>query len=543
MRIPRKWLFVGSLLLLFITVRLLFIFTSPLAYFEEERHAATIGQDILEGRLRLPFWYYLDSPHSGGSLFAGLLAIPFYIIFGKNYLALKLAALFLNLATFIFLIFVLTKRYDQRIFLPLTVLFVISTPGYLYHSLIFIGNIEPSLIFISLLNLFLLSLYIKDETKSKLYPLGIGFLSGLGLWMQYGQVIVITEILLLLFLLDRRFYLRRDFLYFLISFFVGFSPFIIYNISYNFVSFTSDPTLLDYNFFLTELNFGGIVERLSLLLIFELPKAFQIPSILSLSPELLRNIFYAVILFFIGVALWTENWQKKLTWTKLSAVYLILAVLYTSILSVPRGGINDRGVVYAHGYYHLTFFQPYLFLLASIGVAKLLKRKSRWKKVICWIGLALVFVIVTASFSQIVPLDNFNHFLMKPVGKIEANAFETGCCFSRNINLFNRELDKLSNPDLRLRFIMGAAQCWNFVLIREKLDQEKLQKLLLEISRDEKIFFFKELVKGSINLGPTQESVLENYDLVYPLLSPSDQEFLEIGTSQALEYLESVIAK
>ncbi|MBU3957405.1 glycosyltransferase family 39 protein [Patescibacteria group bacterium] len=532
--ISKKWLLIVGALLIFIAAHLFFILTSQYTFFDEEQNVATIGLDLLNGKLQLPFWYYLDSPHSGGSMFAGLLAVPFYLIFGKSYLALKLAAIALNLGTFVFLIFILTKKYGGKILLPLVTFFAISTPGYLYRSLIFFGNIEPP-VFITLISLLLLLFYIQDKKKNRIYPIALGFLSGFGLWLQYGQIIVIAEILFFLFLLDRRFFLRRDFLYFLLFFLIGFSPFIIYNLSYDFVSFTADPMLLDSDFFLTQLGIGGFLSRLEKLFISYLPRSFQIPSFLFISAKTLGIVFYMVTLFFVGVALWMEKKPKKLTWVVLLTTYLIFASLFINLANVPKGVITGWGAIYVHGYYYIIFFQPFLFILASIGIVQFLEQRKVWKKILGWLGLAMISFIVIGGFSQIVRFNKYNSFLEEPIGEIGANASETGYSFSRNIKLFDRELDRLSDPEIRFSFIMGAGQSWNLILRSQTIDQERLQSLLPKMEEYEKTVFFRELIKGPDYLEPTQQSVFGNYKQILPLLSADNQELLSESLRLALE--------
>jgi len=143
----------------FILIRLCFIFFSPYTYYCEEAKQGNLGMALLEGERDIPFWLYLDSPHAGGSIAAGLIVTPFYLIFGDSYLALKMCSLMFSILSLYIIYILLLKYYDNSIITVIMAFFVLSTPHYLQKSLILIGNTN---LFIFCL---LLNIYIATENE------------------------------------------------------------------------------------------------------------------------------------------------------------------------------------------------------------------------------------------------------------------------------------------------------------------------------------------------------------------------------------------
>ncbi len=101
------------LICLFILVRLTVLLScmDKLSDLEELYHG-TIAHEIISGPA-IPLWEYLDYKveyFPGGSLTAGILAVPFFLIFGHTYTALKLVGLTFALGTFI-LWFIFLKEF------------------------------------------------------------------------------------------------------------------------------------------------------------------------------------------------------------------------------------------------------------------------------------------------------------------------------------------------------------------------------------------------------------------------------------------------
>lgn len=77
-----------------------------------------------------------------------------------------------------------------------------------------------------------------DEKQKMRYHLLMGFLSGIGFWIHLLYINYIVLILLFFFIQDKLFFLRKRFWVFALFFIIGSLPFIHYNITHNFDTFT-----------------------------------------------------------------------------------------------------------------------------------------------------------------------------------------------------------------------------------------------------------------------------------------------------------------
>jgi tetratricopeptide (TPR) repeat protein len=110
-----------------------------------------------------------------------------------------------------------------------TVFFIILLKGD-YMMPVFIG---------SLLLLLTVRLLKEKIPENKEYSLHIvlGFLSGLGFWINWIILPYLATVFFFFFIKDRVFFMRRQFLIFCVSFFVGSLPFWIFNLTHDFWTF------------------------------------------------------------------------------------------------------------------------------------------------------------------------------------------------------------------------------------------------------------------------------------------------------------------
>jgi len=482
------------LFFLFLFSRLFLIFYSPYIFHPEEIKETSLGLDLATGELKLPFWAYIDSPHAGGSIFTALVNIPFYLIFGRNYLAQKINSLFFSLLIFLFLIKILTQEYGNKIIIPLAFLFIFPTPQYLRFSFFNIGNIQEPLFFL-LISLYLVyKIFFKREDKTKnFFYLGLSI--GFGLWIHYLIFTVIVTLLVIWFLKDGLFFLKKDFLRFFIGFLIGFSPFIIYNFFYEFASFNSDQVI----------NASVLIQhpidsliKLKNLLLFYLPRSLQIKPTLLFKSSLISWFVYLIFLgsFFY---LLKEDFKKrkKPSLEFLFIVYLIFSLLMITFTKTRLGGIDlEWGIINNYKFYYIYFFQPFFLILTSIFIFKLSSSKRKWERIFAWFSLSFLMVIFIINYFHLLSFNNFNFQLFKPNYNIHINAYEAGFSHARNkafLKIYH------SIPDnLKLSFLRGAGANWNYFLTRRDLEEKivlfKYQLEALEI--EENVIFLKGVLKG-----------------------------------------------
>lgn len=548
-------------LLLFIVVQLFYLFFSPFVFYHEDQKVATLGIDLLQGRLRLPLWFYLDSPHAGGSILSALVSIPFYLIFGQIYLALKMAGLFL--AALIFLIWArfLVKEYGPKILVPFVLIFTLPPTRLLLHYFIRIGNTVELILAISLTLIFGY-LFLKGGAKDYQKALFLGFIFGLGLWIQYAFIAAILTILLAWFLVDKKFLFKRIFLIFLGGFIIGLSPLLIFNLQYNFASFRADQ-LVDYN--ILGVDFGLLLNRVVRFFSSVLPRSFMLLGTAPLGENVVSLVFYFFI-FLSFIALFISSLRNKKAFDSILLIYLLISFFLINFLNVPLNIPFDRYIkleeITAFSYYYLGFLLPFLLISLTIFVFKLVDSKNRIFNKSAYVIIMILFIVLGNNFLKNISISNirgikgrtlglatdkpmvdsldiypintrlfFNRYLFQPHENINANAYEAGFHFSRDSSLFGRLIDEL-DPKYRRSFILGAAYSSNYLLRKGNLDEEErhLIYLISNLSAEEKqLFFYKVLVGESFWIGGDKSTILRCYSQFTQIrdLQPADKVILD----------------
>ena len=501
----KKTLFLLIILSFFVITRLIFVSFSPYTFYDEEAKEGSLGYDLLTGGLRIPFWGYLDSPHAGGSVFTALVAVPFYLIFGKNYLALKLTALTFSLVTLAVIYLYLFPQYKEKLVLPLLLFFVISTPHYLQKSVVHIGNIVEPILIIFLTLIFIDKIFRKNQKNFVNFAI-LGFLCGFGLWVQYIQLGAIITLLIIWFLKDKFFLTKKFFGIFLSFFILGFSPFIAYNLEYKFASFTADFSI---NTSVVDISLQSFFKRLILFFTYWLPQSFRIQGVGIFSSRFLSYFFYLLVWGFIAYLVITK--RKKLNFSLILLLYLSVTIFIISFGNFHIGAVPaDWGGMFVHDYYYLLFLQPFIFVLASIGLVELFSKKK--KRLLGWGASFLIFAILLIGFLKVVTPPQLNSFLFEPMRDTMILTYEAGLNYSLNPEVFKNFLEKIDN-EFRPSYFLGAGAAWNEIIEQGKLEEKlNLLKEELELMDDEeRTIFFNSVLKGEpwFNKSPSYQFFLE----------------------------------
>ena len=116
-----------------------------------------MAKDIIEGG-GFPLRGYLET-HAGGFLVTGIAAVPFYLLLGSNYLALKMVPFLFGVAVLGLLYFFLRTHFSPSTAALGAFLFALAPTTLTKHSVIAMGNHFEIILFI-MLSLF--SLYRED---------------------------------------------------------------------------------------------------------------------------------------------------------------------------------------------------------------------------------------------------------------------------------------------------------------------------------------------------------------------------------------------
>jgi hypothetical protein len=308
-----------SLISLFIVIRLavLFSYTDRL-YETEELYHGTITHEIITGSV-MPLWEYLDYKveyFPGGSLTAGILAVPFFLILGHTYVALKLVGLTFALGTFILWFIFLKEFFNKKIAIIAGLLFIFCMPFYTKTSLITWGS-HPEANFFTILSFFIFYRIFFDKSGpvekeiSGLYRhkgmhfFYLGLVAGFGLWFIQTYMLTILFLSLCWFILDKGILLRRAFYIFAIGFLLGISPLLYYGLLYK-------APVLDVNgrLFLADfipIHPGYFLVKFLKLFVLSLPNSFLFNNFSFIPGQVLSYLYYFIFLGGFIYLLWVNR--------------------------------------------------------------------------------------------------------------------------------------------------------------------------------------------------------------------------------------------
>jgi len=210
-------------------LHLLFYFPEP---YTEELLRGTIAKELIEG-LKIPFFDYAADHYSGGSLIYGALTVPLFLLLGKSVFTLRLTALFFQLGAFLTW-YALMKRFFSQKAALYTALLYLFTPPWLTHSAMYAVGVHAESLFFTALGLLFLFRLLYDKRTPVRDAACLGLVTGFGTYFSYQCAVSLICFLLFWFYEDRSFLRKKEFLYFILSFLIGFSPWFVYNSLYHF---------------------------------------------------------------------------------------------------------------------------------------------------------------------------------------------------------------------------------------------------------------------------------------------------------------------
>jgi len=395
-----------------------------------------LPKDIIEGNLRLPIFDYQYMPYAGGNAVVSLLALIPFLLFGQSLISLKLVSLcFFSLGTMIAWYLFLCRYFNIYTGLIFGLLYVLSPPFFSKMNLIAWGRHDESNFF-SIIIIYLLYklIYTTNEFDSgaeqgkqfKQRPfqtlIFFGIVSGFGIYFSYMCLITVLVSLLLWLFSDRMFFLRKDFAIYLVGFFVGFLPWMTYNIMYNLSGFCNFITGAYMDDIFTKekyiISFGypdtlwGFVLKFFKLIFYYLPGSFGFQSSI-------KNIIYFLFLLFCLILIFLKSikygfYCKEnifLIYPLAFFLFFTFSGFYINENINPIFGINDyqaKSFFHLYKYRYFSPLYPFLFSIIAILIGRLLPEiKSLGLKsfsiacVIFLLGLGMLSNLRLIDFSSL----------------------------------------------------------------------------------------------------------------------------------------------
>jgi len=504
------------LIFLFIITRVIFILKYEYIFYEEEVKTASMASDLYHfGKLKIPFFMYLDSPHAGGSLINSLLLTPIFFICGPRFLSIKILGLIISIFWFFILLKIFEKifksdfqepekkKFQKNNFLLIFLiipLFIISSPHLLYKSTIIIGNTNLFILMIILSLFFIINYYKLNFTK---FLFLFGIFNGIALYSNYSYVSIL--IVNLLFVINiiikikivKNYGKLKLFLLFCLGFLIGLLPFIIYNIAYKFPSIFADSTIAHSYI---SLSFKFILNRF-IETFLSLIQSYHFRNIPYLSSEFQSYLIFTIMAITIIISETLRLKYKKFFRTnKQDTLYFAFVItrLYfiSSFLVVLISNISLRtygfDTINVHAHYYIVhlqllfilYFYLSFILIYKISLIKFKKQIKIFKR-FQFIVVIIVTFIFLLSYGFTVLNNNFNeHIFLKQRFESTANAYESGFNFVNNKQIFILGLNKLKDNVYKENYIKGAVH--GLIMVNNK---KKLFKTIQILNNDEKKLF------------------------------------------------------
>lgn len=472
--IRNKYLVLILLVTVFVSLRLAILFTSiHKLYDHEELYVGTIAKQVIEGMV-LPFSDYPLEFTKGGILAWGLLCVPFFIIFGQSYLALKLVTLSAAAVILAISYLLLWEFFSHKAAVIAGFLFIFSPPLYTRFSLMSYGSHFEVLLFE------IAALYVVYRIFLKEAPAGgrenvvcgqlsayqgggvlfglFGLISGFGMFFNYGFLLTLCVCLLLWFILDKTFFLKRKFLLFLGFFIVGLSPWLYYFFTRqgaNICLDVNDPArpLPDLFFSKTPLQ---SLAKLATLFVSTFPRSFVFEDFGAFPGRFLAWAYYVLFVLSFGVLIWLHRNELLRLFTGIvsrkplgscagyrSAFLLFYFITFCLIFSFVWYDVNidDEDLAF-YGYRFLLGAYPFIFMIIALFLAWLWeKRKNAIPAVLFFCFSAVLLFVGIIGNSGLITARNIN----KPVSYEGYTYFVLGDVISRRYGQDEGRLNSLIN--------------------------------------------------------------------------------------------------
>ena len=218
-----KNILILALLFLLFRSAILFFFADTVFPTLSESREAFYTKEIVSG-LRLPFTDYVIQENSLGRLLFAFLRIPVYLM-GRSVLFEGLAAILASLLILMLWYRFLREHFSENVAVIFGLLFIFAPTHFLSVNFVFAWKARfllNTLGTIAALGLFYKIFYQKKASVA--ICIALGLMCGLLSWIDHIFFMTTISLLILWFLKDKLFFLKKEFLVFLLFFLIGMLP-------------------------------------------------------------------------------------------------------------------------------------------------------------------------------------------------------------------------------------------------------------------------------------------------------------------------------
>ena len=405
------------------------LYISSPVYNNEPLWHGTMAKDLIDGLKGSSFFEYQYTGYEGGSLLAGFLTVPFFIIFGDSFFSLSLVPILFALGTLIILYLFLLKYFGHIVAFIAGLLFVFTPRMFVFRQVCAYADHVEAIFFTFLMLYLFFEIFMADKRKKKTFLFAsFGLVSGFAIYYFYNTVIAFVVCALFWIIVDRRTLVGRRFLVSIVCFFVGLSPWLLYNIRSGFSNGFNFPSYENSG------NTISIFDVLHNNIIAQVTPSFKIffaqfkdLFFLDYPYMLSGDLYYYMILAFLAIFLLinlkylvtsvfrsrvvSQKCLREMFIASYISLYIVLWLLYPARIKPEH---------------YLYPLYPFLFIAIGICVDKVLKYKNRLFNFIKYpliIIFALCLILIGFSNFRSYALDE-NIKSIKDIFKVKGYSLE-----------------------------------------------------------------------------------------------------------------------
>ena len=397
-KIKNKYLILGLLMALNLSIKIFILFNSNHVMDPalDKCYLVNFARDMLLGKESLSILYYFNSHDLVSGLFTGTLVTISFMIFGISGYALKIIPILTSTAIVALAYLFLNKFFNKKTAIITSLLFIFAPFAYTIRTFVPWEDYKGSILLTFLIMYTFFNIFYNNK-KSYWNFILLGLVSGFALSFYLLNFIIILTFMLLWFSFDKMFFVKKNFLIFLISFLIVLSPLMVYDYTHKFSSLDIieiylkiDNSLVTYNSNLP--IYGNLINLVTK----DIPFSFNFNNIGFISGGFLNYAYYFIFIVSFGFVSYKNRRsffnfiksvfllknKKKISKETFIIIYLILYISAYLLL---------RMAPFSQFYYtHLLPLYPVIFISIGLFVAHLYQKKN-------WRGVA-IFLIAFVLF-------------------------------------------------------------------------------------------------------------------------------------------------
>lgn len=421
----------------------------------EELEQGYIAVEILSG-LRARLIDYQVDEYTGGTLFMGILAVPFFVIFGPTLFSLKVLAFCISVITFSMVYFILRRLFGGTAAFAAGLLWIFPPPLLYSTALMALGSHERRLPMLMMVY-FLLCCLIKPHKKSQYLAL-LGFSWGIGFSVSFINLVAVAACILTLAAFQRYPQKAREWFLLVCGASAGIAYWIYYNVTHDWtgIRFLVNATIASQDTpFKSQLLF--LLSDMANFLFRFFPNALSFPSWGPISGKLINYLYCLLLGIFVLPDLlrtfFAHRSQKNLDGPAAEryalkvffGIYIVIFPFFYYLSAYKIHTVEPD----AFNYRYLIPFYTVIFLYALIVIAEI-RRKGRVIALFLIAGLfSQIHAIWAQPFGEVFHRPGFKSGLRNYIWwNHPSENFVRLADFNRRAALLNREeLKAIANQD------------------------------------------------------------------------------------------------